>query len=54
MKIHEHEHDIECDVSPETDSCRACGVYHGGPPCPECGERAFHGPDCSDPEVERG
>jgi len=43
----EHERDADCEVDPRTDSCRACGVYHGDP-CPACGGRGFHVPDCSE------
>lgn len=44
----DHDKDADCDVDPATDSCRGCGVYHGGPPCPECGQRALHATGCSE------
>lgn len=36
-----HERDEHCDVDPETDLCRACGVHHDEP-CGHCGGRGFH------------
>ena len=39
-----HEHDEDC--TPDEDgTCGVCGVQHG-PPCIECGKRAFHTDNC--------
>lgn len=38
--------DADCDVDRVTNECRRCGVVHG-PPCPGCGSRAYHLPDCT-------
>lgn len=43
----EHSRDEDCDVDPESDCCRLCGVYHGDP-CPECRGRGFHVDGCSE------
>ncbi|HAX81607.1 MAG TPA: hypothetical protein DCY40_03430 [Actinobacteria bacterium] len=40
-----HTRDDQCDVDPETDTCRGCGVGHGDP-CPDCGGEAFHVEGC--------
>jgi len=40
-----HTKDEDCDVDPETNNCRVCGVYHGDP-CAVCGGRGFHRPWC--------
>jgi hypothetical protein len=40
-----HEQDEDCDVDPDTLSCRGCGVDHGGE-CPDCLGRGFHRPGC--------
>jgi hypothetical protein len=45
----EHERDDQCDVDPETDECRGCGVVHGDP-CRQCGGRGFHREGCSEYE----
>lgn len=42
-----HERDEDCDVNPETDTCRECGTEHGDP-CPHCEARAFHRKGCPD------
>lgn len=42
-----HTDDLDCDVDPETDTCRECGVHHGDP-CPYCGGRGFCDPTCSE------
>ena len=42
----EHTKDEDCDVDPETDCCRVCGVHHAEP-CPECGGCGFHRGACS-------
>ena len=41
-----HSEDSECRVDPETDLCLDCGVLHAEA-CPECGNRAFHSPNCT-------
>jgi hypothetical protein len=42
-----HEKDEDCDVDPETATCRTCHVYHDeGNRCVECGGRAFHKLGC--------
>jgi hypothetical protein len=41
----EHTKDSDCDVDPETDCCRACGVLHGDH-CPDCGGVGFHRDTC--------
>ncbi len=41
----QHERDEDCTVG-DDDLCQECGVFHGGPPCPECGKFAFHTNDC--------
>ncbi len=41
----EHEQDADCTVDPETNLCVVCGVEHAEP-CPDCGGRGFHKPDC--------
>lgn len=41
-----HTRDEHCDVDPYTEECRTCGVWHGGPACPDCGGVAFHLDDC--------
>lgn len=43
----EHHKDEDCDVDPDDDLCRECGVYHGEP-CPKCGGRGFHRRVCED------
>ena len=45
LPAHEHSIDAHCDVDPETDLCRICGVHHGDP-CIDCDGRAFHLPNC--------
>lgn len=44
----EHKTDADCRglIDPATDCCRVCGVLHGDP-CPDCGGRGFHRPDCA-------
>lgn len=37
-----HSRDSDCTLD-ATDTCTACGVYHGDP-CPDCGGRGFHAP----------
>lgn len=34
---------VELDSS---DTCPACHVWHGGPPCPFCDGTGYHDPDC--------
>ena len=41
-----HSKDSDCDVNPETNACRQCGVDHSGAPCADCGAVAFHAPGC--------
>lgn len=41
-----HLSDEQCDVDPETDSCRECGGYHGEP-CLVCGGRGLHRRTCA-------
>lgn len=45
-----HTRDEDCDVDPETDACRGCGVWHGSP-CLVCGGAGFHRDYC--PENDR-
>lgn len=40
----EHSQDADCTLD-EDGMCTICGVLHGEP-CPECGGRGFHKPDC--------
>jgi len=42
-----HEKDEDCNLDPETDECRECGVWHGDP-CAACSGRGFHKLDCAD------
>lgn len=48
----DHRHDEDCDVDPETDACRVCGVDHSGPPCRDCGRVGFHRVGCLTWEAE--
>ena len=41
-----HEKDSDCDVDPQTNCCRVCGVDHSGQ-CPVCGGRGFHKEGCA-------
>ncbi len=45
-----HSRDEHC-VLDETNTCTICGVYHGDP-CPSCGGRGYHYPEC--PESDAG
>lgn len=36
----------------EMDECPVCHVLHGEP-CPWCGDRGYHKPDCQSTEVDR-
>jgi hypothetical protein len=45
MDSNDHSQDSDCNVDPDIDTCRECGVLHGTP-CDECGGRAFHRPGC--------
>jgi hypothetical protein len=49
--MHERDEDCAGHIDPETDSCRVCGVDHGGE-CPECHGRGFHRAGCASPECE--
>ncbi len=42
----EHIQDSDCTLD-STDTCIACGVYHGEP-CTRCGGRGFHKAGCSE------
>lgn len=46
-----HSQDEHCEVDPETDLCRGCGVSHGEP-CPACGGRGYHRRDDCQTELE--
>lgn len=41
-----HHRDSDCTLD-EDDCCAICHVFHGDP-CPTCGGRGYHEPDCSD------
>lgn len=42
-------HDPSCGGAIDgTGTCDHCGLYHGGSPCPSCGEPAWHRLDCGD------
>ena len=50
----EHTSDADCLLANSLDTddtCRICGAYHGDP-CPECGGRGYHQPDCSHVDEE--
>lgn len=49
----QHARDEDCDVDPETDTCRvlACQVYHGDP-CSVCGGRGFHHDGCPESDTD--
>jgi len=50
----EHTSDADClaaDSIDATNTCTICGAYHGDP-CPECGGRGYHQPDCSHVDEE--
>ena len=40
----DHSKDSDCTLGPD-DCCVVCHVWHAEP-CPECGQRAYHLPDC--------
>lgn len=42
-----HNRDEDCLVNHDTGRCVTCGVIHSGPPCPDCGAKAFHVAGCS-------
>ena len=45
----EHTRDDDCYVADSidaTDTCTICGAYHGDP-CPDCGGRGYHEPECN-------
>jgi hypothetical protein len=42
-----HTRDADCDVNPETNCCRTCGVEHADP-CVICGGRGFHLDGCEE------
>lgn len=43
---HSRDEDCEGFVDAQTECCTVCGVFHGGPACPECGGLAFHRVGC--------
>lgn len=52
----QHTQDSDCidHIDPETNLCTVCHVEHNDP-CVDCGQRAYHKPDCPrmDPEDNR-
>jgi hypothetical protein len=37
-----HTKDSDCTLDPQTHECIYCRVWHGGPPCPDCGQYGYH------------